>query len=324
MHILKYRYYYFILPAILFCAAVAAIIGFGLKPGVDLRGGTLLEISYSENRPGIEEADAALADLDFGDIRVQPSGEQGFIIRLREINVAEKDQIISALSFGQTVTEERFTTIGPTIGDELRAKGWIAIVLVALTVLIYIAFVFRSVRTAEESDESQDGGVPSWKYGLVAILTLLHDITIPAGLFAILGVTRGAEVDSLFIVAILTILGISINDTIVVFDRIRENIRRNKEEKRTETFEEVVGRSMDETTARSLNTSLTVVMALVVLYFVGPELTRNMALTLMVGMIAGTYSSLILASPLLVELEKWQGKKKTNNGGVPSVSKQGK
>ena len=313
MHILKYRFYYFILPAILFCAALVAIFTLGLKPGVDLQGGTLLEISYPSERPDVEAADTALANLDFGDIRVQPSGEQGFIIRLREITVAEKDQIITALSFGQVVTEERFTSIGPTIGDELRAKGWIAIVLVALTVLLYIAFVFRNVRTAGEDGTTNDDGVPSWKYGLVAILTLLHDITIPAGLFAVLGVIRGAEVDALFIVAILTILGISINDTIVVFDRIRENIRRNKEEKRKETFEQVVGRSMDETTARSLNTSLTVVLALVVLYIVGPELTRNMALTLMVGMIAGTYSSLILASPLLVVLESWQAKKPVVN-----------
>lgn len=310
MHILKYRYLYFILPAVLVLASIVAIATLGLKPGVDLQGGSLLEVSYSEERPEVEAVNTALADLSLGEIRVQPAGENGFLMRSRELNDEEKDRVIDAIAFEKTVTEERYTTIGATIGDELRAKGWVAIFFVSLTVLLYIAFVFRNVRGA---DETQTGGVPSWKYGFVAILTLLHDIIIPAGLFAVLGMTRGAEVDSLFIVAILTILGISINDTIVVFDRIRENLRRNAEGGKKEPFEQVVGRSMDETTSRSLNTSLTVVIALIILYIVGPELTRNMALTLMVGMIAGTYSSLFLASPLLVELGKWQGSKKRSS-----------
>jgi preprotein translocase subunit SecF len=319
MHILKYRYLYFILPGILLVASLVAIFTLGLKPGVDLQGGSLLEISYEAERPTVEAADEALRALDFGEIRVQPSGDEGFLIRSRELTLEEKGRVIEALSFGQTVTEERFTTIGATIGDELRAKGGVAIFFVSLAVLLYIAFVFRNVKS-EDGTEHEDG-VPSWKYGAVAIFTLIHDILIPTGLFAVLGAIRGAEVDALFIVAILTILGISINDTIVVFDRIRENVRRNKETKGNESFEHIVGRSMDETTSRSLNTSLTVVIALVILYILGPELTRNMALTLMVGMIAGTYSSLFLASPLLVELEKWQRKKVANNGYAAADSK---
>lgn len=299
MHIVKYRYFYFILPALLVIASLIAIFTFGLKAGVDLKGGALLEISYPGERPDVYEVERIVAELGFGEIRVQPTGDQGFLLRSRELIGEEKQTLINAIASGQSVTEERFTSIGSTIGDELRAKGWVALVCVALSVILYIAFVFRHVSEP----------VASWKYGFVAVLTLLHDILIPTGLFAILGVTRGAEVDSLFIVAILTILGISINDTIVVFDRIRENLKKDQEKNKHEPFADVVGRSMDETTARSLNTSLTVVIALIILFVFGPETTRNLALTLMVGMIAGTYSSLFLAAPLLVELEKLQGKK---------------
>jgi preprotein translocase subunit SecF len=300
MHIVKHRYLYFILPALLVLASLVAIFTLGLKPGVDLRGGALLEVSYTPERPSIESVEGAVTQLGFGEVRIQPTGEYGYFFRLREITPEEKLTLIDAVALGNDVTEERFTSIGSTIGDELRAKGWVALTCVALSVVLYIAFVFRHVSKP----------VASWKYGFVAILTLVHDILIPTGLFAVLGATRGAEVDSLFIVAILTILGISINDTIVVFDRIRENLRNNEEKNTKEEFKDVVGRSMDETTARSLNTSLTVVVALVILFVFGPEATRNLALTLMVGMIAGTYSSLFLAAPLLVDLEKLQGPEK--------------
>jgi preprotein translocase subunit SecF len=299
MHIVKYRYLYFILPAILVILSIGAIMVLGLKAGVDLKGGALLEVSYEEERPAIELVVEKVNTLGLGEVRVQPTGDTGYLLRSRTLSTEEKGTLIEAISLGKPVTEERFTSIGSTIGDELRAKGWVAIIFVSITVVLYIAFVFRHVSEP----------VASWKYGLIAVVTLLHDIIIPTGLFAVLGVTRGAEVDSLFIVAVLTILGISINDTLVMFDRIRENLRKNKEKNRVESYENTVGRSMDETTARSINTSLVVVIALVILFVFGPETTRNLALTLMVGMIAGTYSSIFLASPLLVELEKWQGKK---------------
>lgn len=300
MHIIIYRRLYFILPAILVALAIAAIATFGLKAGVDLKGGALVEVSYSDGRPAIEEVEQAAAQLGYGEVRVQPTGENGYILRSRELSVEEHNRLLDAVRLEKDMHTERFTSIGATIGNELRAKGVVAIICVSLTVILYIAFVFRHVSEP----------VASWKYGFVAVLTLMHDILIPTGLFAILGETRGAEVDALFIVAVLTILGISINDTIVVFDRIRENLRKNKEKGSNETFEQAVGRSMDETTARSINTSLAVVIALLILYIFGPEATRNMSLVLTVGMMAGTYSSIFLASPLLVELEKFQKKEK--------------
>jgi len=172
--------------------------------------------------------------------------------------------------------------------------------LVVFCIITFIAFAFRGVSKP----------VQSWKYGVVAIITLLHDILLPLGLFAVLGHFFGAEVDALFIVALLTILGISINDTIVVFDRIRENLRLNEERNKREEYEEVVGRSIIQTLARSINTSLTVIIVLISLYFLGPVATQNFALTLIVGMVAGTYSSIFLASPLLVAWDRLSAKKK--------------
>jgi preprotein translocase subunit SecF len=300
MHIIKNRNLYFILPGALVVLSLLSIALFGLKPGVDLRGGTLLEVSY-ETRPPIEEVRARVAALPIGEVRVQPTGETGFIVRSRDVTPEEKTALIQALSVEDSAAvEERFTSIGPTIGRELMSKAWIAIVLVALATVLYIAFVFRHVSKPVES----------WKYGAMSIVTLLHDIIIPTGLFALLGYFFGAEVDSLFIVAILTILGISINDTIVVFDRIRENLKVNGEHKIKEPFETVVGKSIDQTIARSVNTSMTVIIALLSLVIWGPESTRNFALTLTVGMIAGTYSSVFLASPLLVTWEKLSHRKK--------------
>ncbi len=195
-----------------------------------------------------------------------------------------------------TVKEVQFNSVGPSIGEEIVQKSWWAIVFVSLSIIAFIAFAFRHVSKP----------IASWKYGVVAIITLLHDILIPTGVFAYLGYARGAEVGVFFIVAILTILGISINDTIVVFDRIRENLKINEDKSRHEIFKDVVWKSIMQTMARSINTSVTVIIMLVALFIVGPESTKDFALTLIIGMIAGTYSSVLLASPLLVYIEKWQ------------------
>ena len=269
----------------------------GLRPGIDLAGGSLLQVSYT-TLPTVADVQAAAAPLNLGEVRVQSTGTNGYIIRTRALSNDEKNSLESALGTLGAVHEDQFTSVGPVIGQELLQKAWIAIALVVLCIIAFIAFAFRGVSKP----------VASWKYGIVAIITLLHDILIPAGLFAALGHYVGAEVDSLFIVALLTILGISINDTIVVFDRIRENLRHNIDRAKKEDFEEVVGRSIMQTLARSINTSLTVVIVLAALYFFGPAATHNFALTLIVGMIAGTYSSIFLAAPLLVAWQKWSAK----------------
>src|SRR3989344_3165410 len=295
MNIIKNLKYFFILPGLLSLAAVIALGLWGLRPGIDLSGGSLLQVTYSLERPSAEKIQALAAPLELGEMRVQPADTASYIIRTRALSNDEHNNLTTVLSGLGSMQEDQFTTIGPTIGAELLQKAWIAIVLVVLCTIIFIAWAFRGVSKP----------VQSWKYGIVAIVTLLHDILVPAGLFAILGRFVGAEVDALFIVALLTILGISINDTIVVFDRIRENLRFNEDKGRREEFEEVVGRSITQTIARSINTSLTVVIVLAALYLLGPVVTKNFALTLIVGMIAGTYSSIFLASPLLVAWQKW-------------------
>jgi preprotein translocase subunit SecF len=285
----------FIFPAIFSILSLFAIVAWGLKPGIDLAGGSMLQVSYEE-RPQIEEVNTKLSALDYGEIRVQPSNENDLILRQRELKPEEKQKLMEELGSFGAVTEVQFNSVGPSIGEEIVRKSWWAIALVSLSIIAFIAFAFRHVSEP----------VASWKYGVVAIVTLLHDILIPTGLFAYLGYARGAEVGVFFIVAILTTLGISINDTIVVFDRIRENLKINEEHHRHEVFGDVVWRSIFQTMARSINTSLTVVIMLVSLFILGPESTKDFSLTLIVGMIAGTYSSVFLASPLLVQFEKWQ------------------
>jgi preprotein translocase subunit SecF len=273
-----------------------AIFLWGLKPGIDLAGGSFLQVSYPAGRPPVEEVHAIVSKLNLGEVRVQPTGTNGYILRQRDLSNEEKNQLEAVLGGLGSIHEDQFTSVGPVLGAELMRKAWIALSLVTLCIILFIAFAFRHVSKP----------VASWKYGVVAIVTLAHDVLIPAGLFAFLGVLRGAEVDTLFIVALLTILGISINDTIVVFDRIRENLAHNEDRHKREDFDSVVGRSIRQTIARSINTSLTVVIVLLALYFVGPTATKDFSLTLIVGMIAGTYSSIFLAAPLLVVWEKWQ------------------
>ena len=191
--------------------------------------------------------------------------------------------------------EMSFNSIGPSVGQELTRKAILAIILVSLAIIFFIAFAFRKVSKP----------VSSWKYGIIAIVSLLHDVIIPIGLFVILSHFYGAEVDTLFVVAVLTILGLSVSDTIVIFDRIRENLR-NQESIAKINFSEIVGKSLDQSYVRSICTSLTVILVLLSLFFFGPVSTKYFALMLTAGMFFGTYSSIFLASPLLVCWKKWQ------------------
>ena len=296
MRMTKYLNYFFVLPVLLSILALSALGMWGLKPGIDLAGGSLLQVSY-ETLPSSSAVSGALAPLSLGEVRVQAVGDHGYLLRMRDLTNDQKNMVITTLGTLGAVTVDQFTSVGPTLGAELLQKAWIALTLVTFCIIFFIAFAFRHVSKP----------VASWKYGVVAIVTLLHDILIPTGLFAWLGHVRGAEVDALFIVALLTILGISINDTIVVFDRIRENLSIDKGRRNHESFAEVVSQSIRQTLARSINTSLTVVIVLGALYFVGPVATKDFALTLIVGMVAGTYSSIFLASPLLVAWQRWSG-----------------
>jgi preprotein translocase subunit SecF len=317
MFIVKYKNIFLGISALLVAGSLFSILLFGIKLGIDFTGGSLLEVEYgspivsaitlnasgaapvalSTLRPEVKKVKDALAKAGFADAAVQPTGEEGFIIRTK--NLSEKDHavILGALSIdNKPVNEKRFTSIGPVIGKELRAKAWASILAVILAIVLFITFAFRKISVP----------VASSRYGMVAIVALVHDVIVPTGVLAFLGHFYGVEADVLFVTALLTILGFSVHDTIVVFDRIRENLKL----KVSENFSEVVGISLRQTFVRSINTSLTVVLVLSMLLYIGPASTYNFSLILLIGIIAGTYSSVFLASPLLVVIEERQKKNK--------------
>jgi len=298
MFFTKYYKQLLIIPAVLSALAILALAVWGLRPGIDIGGGSLLEVTYTSERPAPASVQEAVGKLGIGNVLVQPSGDSGFILRQRDLTNAEKIVLEDTLLSLGAMEENQFTSIGPSIGEDIFNKGMLALALVVVATILFIAFAFRKVSEP----------VSSWKYGMVVIVSLVHDVLIPAGVFAVLGAFSGAEVGSLFIVALLTIMGVSINDTIVVFDRIRENLMLNVQAHRHEDFAVTVGRSVSQTLTRSINTSMTVIIVLISLFFLGPVSTQDFALTLLVGMIAGTYSSIILASPLLILWEKWSRK----------------
>jgi preprotein translocase subunit SecF len=301
MFIVKNRNLFYTLSGLLIAASVGLFFVWGLKFGIDFTGGSLLEISYSATTtPSVAEVTGALEDAGIRGISARPTGETGYLIRTPFLSQEEYSIAKTALVHGGEwpFEEKRFDSVGPVIGSELQTKSIYAILLVLVTIALFIAFAFRKVSRP----------VSSWKYGLVALISLAHDVIIPVGAFVLLGHFVGAEVDTLFVTAILVVLGFSVHDTIVVFDRVRENLKRNIEQNIREPFEETVGHSVQQTFARSINTSLTTVLALVALYIYGPAITSNFVLTLIIGIVAGTYSSVFIGSPLLVTLEKMQKK----------------
>ncbi|MAZ40578.1 protein translocase subunit SecF [bacterium] len=295
MNIIANRKIFFTISGALIGASLLAVFVWGIPLGIDFKGGALLEVEYTNERPAVGEIEDSLQVLDLGGVRVQETGDRGVIIRTRTLVENEHGELLSILKESdQNLIEKRFTSIGPVLGEELRSRATIALLLTSLVIILFIAYVFRHVSHP----------VKSWKYGVVAIIALLHDVLIPTGMMAVLGKFQGAEVDALFVTALLAILGLSVNDTIVVFDRVRENLTN----KISKDFAETVNTSLNQTIARSINTSLTTLLVLGTLFFMGPESTQTFALILIVGLIAGTYSSIFLASPLLVTLEKRQKK----------------
>jgi len=254
----------------------------GLKLGIDFTGGTLMEVEFKDSRP----------DINLPDVTIQTAGEGGLILRMPAIDEAKHQTILAELRKYGELEEKQFTSIGPTIGAELKKNSIYAIVLVMIMIALYIAWAFREVSRP----------VQSWKYGVAALIALIHDVSIPAGFFALLGYFYGVAVDTLFVTALLTILGFSVHDTIVVFDRIRENLKKLGAK---ENFENVVEQSLRQTIGRSINTSLTVMIVMLALYFLGGLSTKFFALTILIGVFFGTYSSIFIASFLLVTWHKW-------------------
>lgn len=295
MFILRFKKIFFALAIFLVVGSLVGIISKGFNWGVDFTGGSVIEIEYTELPIPSQEQLIATVKTIIPNATVQRVGEQGFMIRTEELTQDSKDVLLDGIKSTGTFTEKKFTTIGPSVGKELRAKSILSIILISLAITLFVAFAFRSISEP----------VASWKYGIIVIAVLLHDIIIPAGFFA----WSGIQVDTLFVVGILTILGVSVNDTIVVFDRIRENLGRFHKGKNALSFSNIVGKSIQETFTRSIMTSLTVLLALLALVLFGPESVKTLAITMFLGMFFGTYSSIFIAAPLLVIWNNWKERK---------------
>jgi preprotein translocase subunit SecF len=286
MAIIKYKSIFISISVLLLVASCILFSKFGIKKGIDFTGGTTLEIAYVSAMPTTLD----LASIKSLGVDTFKTGSSTY----KFVTTSQYDEINPKLS--PLITQNKYAymetavnTVGPTLGKEMTSKAVIAISIVILAMLAFIAFAFREVSRP----------VSSWKYGVVAMITMAHDIVIPTGVYVLFSHYYGAEVNTLFVIALLTIMAVTISDKIVVFDRIRENLKNKKG-----AFNDLVGLSLKQTVVRSINTSLATVLALVALYIWGPESTKFFALTLIVGMVVGTYSSICVASPMLTYFNK--------------------
>lgn len=346
MFVVNNKNIFITIGGIVMAASIFCIAWFGLSLGIDFTGGSILEVQFADRPTieAVEE-DVAELDLESFSVRPTgkagyvirtpflEEGQRAQLMSSLQETVGEPasnststattttastntssaqtgttTQVDATSSVATTtsqgtssvpasgVSQERFSAIGPTVGSQLATNAVWGILAVVIAIILFVTFAFRKVSEP----------VSSWVYGSTAIVALIHDILLPTGVFAVLGYTMGAQVDLLFVMALLAILGFSVNDTIVVFDRIRENLREGYEGSEEDTFAETVGLSLEQTYARSINTSLTTLVVLAALFLLGGESTELFSLTLLIGVIAGTYSSIFLASPLLVKIRQWQ------------------
>ncbi|MBF0312386.1 MAG: protein translocase subunit SecF [Oligoflexia bacterium] len=309
MWIVNNRKIFYWISGLIILVSLASISLWGLKGGIDFKGGSLLEVYYNTNNvsdnfslPSSKEIKEKLETLNLGEVSVRTSGESDYIIRTISLSEEQKNLVLAKIVISDegksfNPIEKRFTSVGPLLGKEALYKSLWSIILVLLCIVIFIAYAFRNVSKP----------ISSWKYGLLAVVALAHDVIIPTGFFSIMGHFKGFEVDTLFVTALLVVLGFSVHDTIVVFDRVRENLKLSWPKK---NFETIIGESVNQTFVRSINTSLTTLLAVVVLYFIGPEATKTFSLVLIIGIFFGTYSSIFLASNMLVTFEKWIAKRR--------------
>ncbi len=287
--VIKTHKIWFTLSTVLFALSILAVSVWHFKLGIDFTGGSLMEITTTAPVSDLSVIENAAEPILKEKPHIQPIGSNGYIIRTPFISEATHQEVLTAVkkipNIGE-IKESRFETIGPTVSAELQRKAIWSIIMVLGAIIIYVAWAFRGVSRP----------LSAWVYGVVAVIALLHDVFIPAGVFAVLGKYYGYEVDTLFVTALLTILGFSVHDTIVTFDRVREHLKRTPKA----NFSELVDQSVRETFRRSINTSMTVLLVLVPVHIFGGESIKEFTLVLILGIIVGTYSSIFIACPLLV------------------------
>ncbi|MDA1335016.1 MAG: protein translocase subunit SecF [bacterium] len=290
MNIVGSRKISYSISGALVAIALLTLLVFGLNLGTDFTGDASLQGNYKEDISS-ESLTTRLDESGLPVIDVEIVGRD-IVIRSGYLDVDNHKALIAVLGEEGEFEQKSFVSTGPTISHQLRKNAFLAIGIALLVIILYIAFAFRKVSKP----------VSSWVYGLIAIVALIHDVVIPTGIFAALGI----EIDSLFVSALLTVLGFSVHDTIVVFDRVRENLKKSKG---SGSFDDIVEVSLKETIVRSINTSITTLFVLGTIYFLGGEATKNFALALILGVALGTYSSIFIASPLLVTVERWRVKR---------------
>lgn len=295
LQITKHSKLYLTASVVIMTIALVLVFSLGLNLGIDFVGGALVEYQTSSTFD-TNQVRELLNNSKFESARIQTSGEKTFIVKLEDITQEDKIDLENTLSnCCENLNEIRYENIGPSIGKEVLQKSWWQILLVLIGILIYITYSFRKI-----SISTSNTAIKAWKMGAATIFALLHDILIPAALFAILGFYNNVQVDTYFITALLTILGFSVHDTIVVFDRIRENLIRYK----YKSLETIIDYSINTTLARSINTSSTLIFVLLALLFFGGSTTFYFTLALLVGVVSGTYSSIFVAGPMLLMLTK--------------------
>ncbi len=306
MDIVGKRKLWFAISIIAVVPGILALIFWGLKPGIDFTGGQELEVSGNLNQTQVADI---VASTGVKDVTVTTSGKDRLLIRYSDIGVGESQAVhqkIKSILESQNISETSFSSVGPSVSKDITRNAAIAVALASLAIIIYIAFAFRNTPPP----------VSPWSFGVTAIIAVLHDTLLLLGVFAILGHFLGVQIDALFVTAVLTVIGFSVHDTIVVYDRIRENLRRYNK-----PFETIVNDSILETFSRSINTSLTVLLVLLAFFLFGGQSIKYFILALLIGIISGTYSSIFNASPLLVVYNNWKIKRSKKSTKKPSKKK---
>src|SRR3989344_2023696 len=280
---MRWKWAYFAFSLLILVPGVISLVAYKLQLAIDFTGGTLLEIHFQQALDNSHIRDVAKS-LRLELSSIQPSGENTYLLRLKPITAEQNEELKKAL--GSNVEEKRFETVGPVVGKELTQKALAAVGIASIAIVVYIVWAFRHVPKPSSS----------WKFGISAVAALLHDVFVVLGVFSLLGHFYHVEIDALFVTAMLTVIGFSVHDTIVVFDRVRENLPKMADK----SFTEVVNFSLTETLVRSLNTSMTVILTLTALLLFGGEPIRWFIVALLVGITSGTYSSIFNAAPLLV------------------------
>ena len=292
---LKFTKIYYAFSALLILAAVFCILFFGLNFGIDFTGGSIVKVEF-DSRPANDLIQEKLSNLDLGEITIQPAGEKDVILRIKEVGEETHQKIISQLNELSSLKELSFESIGPVIGKELRQKTITLVVISLAALLLYISISFRKVSRP----------ISSWQYGVISIVVLTFDVLATIGFFAIFGKFYNVQFNIPIITALLTILGYTINDKVIIFDRVRENLLRRA----GANFKELVNKSLNETVVRSLGTGTCSLLILAFIFFMGGETLRYFSLALIIGIVIGTYSSLFLAAPFLVTWDAWRQRKR--------------